>query len=404
MLRFLCALILLVLVPCESRTIVFSAISKVSAEEADKLALAGIAVQIRANVETSRQTEKTEVFENGHPELRTNYSESVSVTSGVPLSGVSFEREMLANGQWKTVATFDTEKAVAAFRRKLLQSRQEAAILRDEIKASIEAGDVRKAAFSLSDLGILQREFKKTYSQMEVFETPDESCSFGVDVRRLGNELDSMIENIGMTFVGKNALCDFCDTIGPISVRVESSRKPLRNVVVTAVVGKEILALEETDSSGVANFFLVVGELLPGENRIDFRIRSPRLVLEEKLPELHINYRSGSGTCGYSLVCSAEENLCPRIARLLSAAGFKQKENAAPLYVRAAFQKRGVFEDGPQPLFRADFSLDISGENVEFQRRVQGVGTSEFQALENAFQKIRPENIRRFLFPFCKIR
>lgn len=403
MLRIFCAFVLLVLAPCESRVVSHSAVSKVSAEDADRLALAGIAMQIRANVETFHRTEKAETLDGNRSELRINYSESVFVESDVSLSGVEFRRKKLANGQWETVASFDTEKAAAPFRRTLLQIRGEAAKLQGEMKEFVKRGNFGEAFRILDALEILQGNFQKSLSQMEVFEVPDDSCSFGVDVRLLESALVRAMKNVGMAFAGENTMCDSCDTLGPISVRVENSHRPLQNVSVVAREGKSVLAAEKTDSSGIARFLLDVGKLSPGEHRIDFLVRFPGISLEKVNSGLHINYFSKKRPCGYSLICSEKGEVCARVGKLLSDAGFDSKENAKSLCFRATSQKRDVF-DGGSPIFRIDFSLELVGENAKFQKLVKGAGTSESLALENAIEKLRPAEIRRSLFPLCEIR
>lgn len=77
---FLCAIAL-----CEARIVSAEAVSNVSAAEADRQALSGIALQIQARVETSRQTVKKEVSESDRSKLQTGYSERIDVHSDAVL-------------------------------------------------------------------------------------------------------------------------------------------------------------------------------------------------------------------------------------------------------------------------------------------------------------------------------
>lgn len=401
MARLFWGIFLLGFVLCEARIVSFDAESNVSAEEADRQALAGIALQIQARVNSSHQTIKSEVSEKERSALRTNYSEQIHVQSDVLLSGAELHREKLSDGRWKSTAVFDTEKATETSRQELRRIQKDALDLKRKMETFVAQGNFDDALQTLESLELLQGKFQKIYDRIVIFEPLDESFRFGVDVSRLTEDLATAIKNLKMSFIRKDESLSY-DSVGPIFVLVENPQGAVKNLAVTASIDGKNVWTAKTDSMGIASFFLEVEKLPSGNHEIVFRIRCPKFNRENSNLELRTNYFSKNPTCRYSFVCSDDSEICTAWNELLLKAGFQVKKNAEKIRLRMSAKKRDVFEGNSRQIVRADFSVELLGTSVKFSKRIKGTGSSELLAQKNAIQKISPEEIREAFLPLCK--
>ncbi len=401
MIRFFWGIFLVGFVLCEARVVSFEAVSSVSAEDADRQALSGIAFQIQARVNASHQTIKSEVSGKGQSELHTNYSEQINVQSDVMLNGVDFHREKLSDGRWKSTAVFDTEKATENSRRELRQIQKDALELKGKMESFVAQQRFDDALQTLESLELLQGKFKKIYDRIAIFESLDESFRFGVDISRLTDGLAEAIKDLKISFAGQgeSSVPRLNDSI---SVLVKNSQGAVKNLAVTASIDGKNVWTAKTDSMGIASFFLDVEKLIPGNHEIVFQIRCPKFNRENSNLELRINYFSKNQVCAVSFVCSENAEICAIGKELLLKAGFQSKKNAENIRLRMNSEKRDVFEGNSQQVVREEFLVEFVGNSATFSKRIRGTGASELRAQKNAIQKIRPEEIRTALLPLCK--
>ncbi len=399
--RLLLGIILCGIALCEARIVSAEAFSNVSAEDADRQALSGIALQIQARVNTSHQTIKSEVSDKGLSELRTNYFERIDVQSDVKLDGVEFHRERISNGRWKSTAIFDTEKATESSRRELRRIQENAANLKRKMESFVGNGNFDDALQTLESLELLQGKFQKIRDRIAILEPLDESFRFGVDVSRLAELLATAIRDLKISFArqGESPVHSLND---PIYVLVENSQGAVKDVAVTASIDGQGSWTNKTDSTGVATFFLNVERLPSGNHEIVFRIRCPKFNRENANLELRTSYLSKNPTCAFSLVCSENAEICAIGKELLLKAGFQPKANAEKIRLRMSVKDRDVFEGGTRQIIRMSFLMELVGNSASFSKMVKGSGSSELNARKNAVQKIGSEEIREFLLPLCK--
>lgn len=401
MARFLFAFFLWGISLCDARVVSFEAVSNVSAEEADRQALAGIALQIQARVNTSHQTIKSEVSEKESSKLRINYSERINVESDVLLEGVEFHRETLLDGRWKSTAIFDTEKATKTSRQELHRIQKDALDLKRKMETFVALGNFDDALQTLENLEFLQGKFKKIYDRIAIFEPLDESYRFGVDVSGLTESLATAIGNLKISFAGNGELAGL-HLNDPILVLVKNSQGAVGNLsVMVSIDGKNVWT-EKTDSNGIASFLLEVEKLPAGNHEIVFRIRCPKFNRENSNLELRTNYFSKNPVCNFSFVCSENAEICAIGEELLLKAGFQPEKDAEKIRLRMSAKNRDIFEGNSRQIVRGDYFVEFVGASVKFSKLLKGTGVSELRAQKNAIQKISPEEIRSALLPSCK--
>ncbi len=393
---FLCAIAL-----CEARIVSAEAVSNVSAAEADRQALSGIALQIQARVETSRQTVKKEVSESDRSKLQTGYSERIDVHSDAVLKGVEFRRERLSDGRWKSTAYFDTEKATESSRRELRQIQEDAVNLKGKMERFAKRGSLDDAMRTLESLETLQGRFQKIHAEIALLEPPDESYRFGVDVARLAESLADAVRELKISFAEKTGTEPPGDS-GTFAVLVENPRGAVAGISVSVEIDGKATATGKTDQTGVAKFSLDVERLSPGNHEIVFRIRCPKFSRENLNLELRTSYRSRIPTCACTFICTENAEICAEWQVRLSKAGFRVKANAKEIRLRMSIQDRDAFEGGSRQIVRMNVQMELEGNSARFSKMVKGVGSSELQAQKNAVQKVSPEEIRASLLPLCK--
>lgn len=400
MFRLFWGILLCSLALCDARVVSAEAVSSVSAADADRQALSGIALQIQARVNASHQTGKREISENDRSKLQTGYSERIDVYSDVMLSGVEFHREQISDGRWKSTASFDTEKATEISRRELRQIQENASNRKEKLERLVKQGNLDEAMQTLESLEALQGKFQKIYAEVVVLEPLDDSYRFGVDVARLTEILADAIRELKISFVEK-AKTD-SDSSGTFAVLVENSRGIVAGISVSVEIDGKTEATAKTERTGIAKFSLDVEKLSPGEHDIVFRIRCPKFNRENSNLELRTGYRSRILPCACSFICSESAEICTEWQDRLLKAGFQPKANAERIRLRMSVKNREVFEGGERQIVRMDFLVELVGNSASFSKMVKGVGSSELQAQKNAVRKIKPEEIRASLLPLCK--
>lgn len=126
MTRFFVIFFLCAIAVCEARIVTFTATSTVSQEDADKQAMAGVAMQIRSHISVSHTLQKSESKNSKQSDLQKKYTENIHVQSELTLDGVELKRRKIKKDLWESTAKLDTDKATASLRQKLTETKFEA--------------------------------------------------------------------------------------------------------------------------------------------------------------------------------------------------------------------------------------------------------------------------------------
>ncbi len=400
MMKFLPAILFTCAVLSEARVISFEATSSISQADADKQAISGIALQIRADVSSTHQIQKSETSETGKDSrLEKNYRENILVNSNIVLNGIELQHGKPGKNFWKTVAVFDTEKATAAERKKLRQILHDASELDSLIASRLSSGHYGKAVRAFGELQTLQLSHQRLWADISVFEVPSDSDSFPVNIPSLEDRISKSLAKLKLSLVKSPSKTDN-GKWGPVTISVSGEDGPAKGLEVTAEQNKKILATEKSDANGRVSFSLDNVEASRGEHSVLFRIHQPKFGSKNPSWALSVPYESDAKICPYEFQCEGESFTCSTVESVLSQAGF-ENGGKIPLQVRILSMEKKEFDGGPKKIIRTTLSVEFRGKNVLYSKTVKGTGSSDMAAAANAIHKIPSAEIQKQLSPLC---
>ncbi len=402
MIRFFTLLLFFSFAICEARIVSFTATSNVSQEDADKQAMAGVAVQIRSSISVSRSSQKSESANSQQSNLQKKYSENIQVRSELTLDGVELKRKKVGKNTWQTTASLDTEIATASLRQKIIDTQFKAQQLDSIICNAIGLRQFEKAIQAYGELVLLQLSHQRTVADISLFESPDKSYALKANVQALEALIFESVSGLQISIEGNVPSQVENNTIGPFQVLVQNALGPVPKVKVLAEQGDKIITEALTDSNGIAVFHLKNIETFKGEHFIDFRIFIPKFSKQLSNLETRISYNSSAPNCIYTMDCQEEGAVCIAIENLLSKAGFEESKNGKKLTAQVKKLKKHIFEDGPKKISTVEFFITLLGPAIRFTKQIKGTGSSEFSAKSNAIYKISVPEIQQALQPLCE--
>lgn len=400
MIKFWGTFLCLSAVVCSARIITFTATSTQSEAEADKQALAGIAIQIRANVSSQHQTVKSETKSSeSAAKLQTDYSESISVSSDMTLKSVELKHEKSEQGVWKTTARLDTEKATADIRQKLFQIQQKAKTLDSIESESLKQNQLAKAIRTFNELTSLQHSHQRLCEDLAVFDIPGKDFQFSADLSRRESQITEAVSHLKLILLENPPAQSSDGSWGPIRFSVQG-KTPLEGIEVSAVQNQKKLTVQQSDSSGTVQFFLNDLDNSRGTHSVFFRIQLPPFNGKISTPEISLSYNSEPKTCLYDFQCQGETFACTEIEKILFQAGF-ESGGKNPLEIKMTPSEKKVFDRASKKIFSQSVSVEIRGKNIHYSKTTKGTGSSEATAFANAIRKISPSEIQTALEPLC---
>lgn len=400
MMKLLPTLLFTCAVLCEARVISFTATSNVSQADADKQAMSGIAMQIRADVSSMHQVQKSETSETGkESRLEKIYREDILVNSNVVLNGIELQHGKPGENSWKTVAVFDTEKATAAEREKLRQIREEASGFDSLIAKSLSSRRYDKAVRAFGDLQVLQLSHRRLWADISVFEVPDDSYSFPANLRSLEDRISEALAGVKLSLVKSPSKAEN-GKLGTVTVSVSEEDGPAEGVEVVAEQDKKILATGKSDANGRISFSFDNVESSRGEHSILFRLHQPGFGGGNPSWRLTVPYVSDAKICPCEFQCDGENFLCSTVETILSQAGF-ENGGKTPLQIRIAPIDKDDFDGGPKKIIRTTLLVEFRSGNILYSKTVKGTGSSDMAAAANAIHKISSTEIQKRLSPLC---
>ncbi|MCR5027738.1 MAG: hypothetical protein K6A31_00590 [Fibrobacter sp.] len=386
----------------EARMVTYTATSTVSQKDADEQAMAGLAVQIRANVSTARSMQKSEVKNSKSSKLNSQYSESIHVKSELALDGIELKHQQLAKEKWQSTASFNTDKAASLLRKKMRDANAKAHTLDSLIHAALARHQYDVAIDAFGEIAPLQLSHQRALADLAIFEPLNKTDDFGIDLFALQAQISEAIEHLEITAIDSVPNQIQNNTLGPFTFRVQDEIGTLNGMTVLAEQGKKIVAEAKTDSNGLVHFTLRNINTFQGSHEVVFRIRLPRFGNRKPQTEYKVTYTSDAPNCSYALDCNGDGASCIAIENFLSRIGFEESRDGKKLHVQIQTLDTQVFNGGPKKIYTVQLSVSMTGEGIHFNQQLKGSGSSEHSAKSNAIYKISSQEIPQALKPLCK--
>jgi hypothetical protein len=383
------------------KIITYTATSKVSQEEANNAAIAGVAKQVKSKISATQTQSKYEDINNGESTLGETYRASNNVKSNVVLKGVKVYPVQVEKG-FKATATLDMDEFTADLQFHLKTLKQEIADLEKSARQAIEDRIYINAANDLAKAEEKVNEHNYYLLQLADVYPLDDS-------HRLQHALPEiekiLIERLSSVTITTTAEPNFELTRAEMpswNVIVKDSLGPLPSFPLVARQSRT-LSERRTQRNGIATFSLRNVNFEKGPYVITVEPNFPYELLRAtgKTQALQVPYRVRQSRCEVKIKCDVLANVCNAIENALSKKSiFVTDDNDLALTLNMEISTSPRGKTGR--LSSYDVSVSVKGKNVNFWSSAKGVGKSELDAIISAIKKTDFSGLQKQLLPVCK--
>ena len=382
------------------KIVTYTATSKISQEEANNSAIAGVAKQVKSKISATQKQTKFEDIYNGESTLGETYRANNTVKSNVVLKGVKVV-PVKADKGFKATATLDMDEFTADLRFRLNTLKQEIADLE---KTSRQAFSDRIYINSINDLDAAKEkvnEYNFYLAQLADVYPIDDSYRLQ---HGLADFEKILIERLSRLTFETTAKADF--EIGrpempAWDVIVKDSLGPVPSFPLIARQSKT-LAERRTQDDGTVTFSLRNVNFEKGPYVIIVEPNFPYELLKKTgmMNALEVPYRVIRSRCEVSVQCNLPSNICKAIDNALSKKSIYTTNDdtvSPPLNVEVSSDIRNKLGS----LKSYDVSISIKGAGVDFFSMSKGAGKNETDATLSAIKKTDFSPLQKQLEPYC---
>ena len=382
------------------KIVTYTATSKISQEEANNSAIAGVAKQVKSKISATQKQTKFEDIYNGESTLGETYRANNTVKSNVVLKGVKVV-PVKADKGFKATATLDMDEFTADLRFRLNTLKQEIADLE---KTSRQAFSARIYINSINDLDAAKEkvnEYNFYLAQLADVYPIDDSYRLQ---HGLADFEKILIERLSRLTFETTAKADF--EIGrpempAWDVIVKDSLGPVPSFPLIARQSKT-LAERRTQDDGTVTFSLRNVNFEKGPYVIIVEPNFPYELLKKTgmMNALEVPYRVIRSRCEVSVQCNLPSNICKAIDNALSKKSIYTTNDdtvSPPLNVEVSSDIRNKLGS----LKSYDVSISIKGAGVDFFSMSKGAGKNETDATLSAIKKTDFSPLQKQLEPYC---
>ena len=382
------------------KIVTYTATSKVSQEDANNAAIAGVAKQVKSKISATQKQSKYEDIYNGESTLGETYRANNSVKSNVVLKGVTVVPIKVDKG-FKATASLDMDEFTADLRFRLKSLKQEIAELEKSARQAIDDRIYINAANDLSQAE--EKVNEHNYYLLQLAEVYPLSDSL---------RLHHGLLEVEKVLIEKLASIVLETTAGDIEltrpempawdVIVKDSLGPVPSFPLVARQSKT-LSERRTQSNGVATFSLRNVNFEKGPYIITVEPNLPLELLKKigKTNALEVPYRVHQSHCEVYLQCDMIANVCNALESALSKKSISTTSDST-----SSSQLKVQIETSPRGktgrLASYDVTVSIKGKDVNFFGESIGVGRNEVSAILSAIKKVNFTPLQKQLQPLCK--
>ena len=396
--------LLAVLPAFAGRVITYTAISEKSQEEANNAAMAGVAKQIVAQVDSKQVLTKKESKSGGNSSLDETFFSSNSVKSNIKLKGVKIESVKTDKG-YKATATLDMDEFTSDIQFQMKRIRTDVAKLEASAREALKNRQYAKVASDLQSAQAMLPDYERLLWQLSKVYPLN-------DTQRLLHNLpeveSALIEKLsGIKIKGPTETFALVSSEMPEwSVTVTDSEGPLSGFPLIAKQGRQTLAEKRTGENGSANFLL---------RKVNFETGPFSLTIMPNLPlafikasglsqGIEITYKVKRSRCEVRLECNQIANLCNAFEKNLNQKSiFAVDDPKAPkLSVGFTASEKNSLGTGNNAMRSYEITLSVKGDGVSYMATSKGVGKSDLDATIKAVQKTDLSDLQKQLTKYCK--
>lgn len=382
------------------KIVTYTATSKISQEEANNSAIAGVAKQVKSKISATQKQTKYEDIYNGESTLGETYRANNTVKSNVVLKGVKVVPVKVDKG-FKATATLDMDEFTADLRFRLNTLKQEIAKLegtsRQAFNDRIYINSINDHAEAVEKVN----EYNFYLAQLADVYPIDDSY-----------RLQHGLPEIEKMLVERLSRLTF-ESTAPANLEIGRPEMPSWDVVVKDSLGpvpsfpliarqSKTLAERRTQDDGSATFSLRNVNFEKGPYVIIVEPNFPYELLRKTglMNALEVPYRVIRSRCEVSVQCNLPSNICMAVDNALSKKSIYTTTDdtvSPPLKVEVSSEIRNKLG----ALKSYDVSISIKGAGVDFFSMSKGAGKNETDATLSAIKKTDFSPLQKQLEPYC---
>ena len=382
------------------KIVTYTATSKISQEEANNSAIAGVAKQVKSKISATQKQTKFEDIYNGESTLGETYRANNTVKSNVVLKGVKVV-PVKADKGFKATATLDMDEFTADLRFRLNTLKQEIADLE---KTSRQAFSDRIYINSINDLDAAKEkvnEYNFYLAQLADVYPIDDSYRLQHGLADFEKILVERLSRLTFETTAKADLEIGRPEMPSWDVIVKDSLGPVPSFPLIARQSKT-LAERRTQDDGSVTFSLRNVNFEKGPYVIIVEPNFPYELLKKTgmMNALEVPYRVIRSRCEVSVQCNLPSNICKAIDNALSKKSIYTTNDdtvSPPLNVEVSSDIRNKLGS----LKSYDVSISIKGAGVDFFSMSKGAGKNETDATLSAIKKTDFSPLQKQLEPYC---
>ena len=382
------------------KIVTYTATSKVSQEDANNAAIAGVAKQVKSKISATQKQTKYEDIYNGESTLGETYRANNSVKSNVVLKGVTVIPIKVDKG-FKATAKLDMDEFTADLRFRLKSLKQEIAELEKSARQAIDDRIYVNAANDLSQAE--EKVNEHNYYLLQLAEVYPLNDSLRLHHGLL--EVEKVLVNKLSKIVIEASVGDIELTRPEMpawDVIVKDSLGPVPSFPLVARQSKT-LSERRTQNNGVATFSLRNVNFEKGPYVIIVEPNLPYELLRKigKTNALEVPYRVRQSRCEVSLQCDLIANICTALENALSKKSiFTTSDSTSDKHLKVQIETSPRGKTGRLASF--DVSISIKGRDINYLADSKGVGRSEVDAIISAIKKTDFAPLQKQLGTSCK--
>lgn len=382
----LASLMLLMPVSALAEKIVsYTATSKVSQKDADKLALEGVAMQISSSVNATSELRKSQ---DAAGEVSTTYNSQLSVASNVLLKGAKIVAGPKKNGTFQSTVTVDVDQLTSKIKFDLEKLRKQMTSRDSVIRLNMLDGDYQMVTADMLKLEKLVDEYDGLLESLSFFEKVGSELQLNSTLDELTEFLMSSLSTVNMDakLTGEGVEVSISDFAGPIA-----------NFPVVLTQDKKNLLSDKTRNDGKVVFPLskIAAKKASGEVVAHFDLNY-KFVRQAALPTKTVTYQAASSGCRVELSCEGDVAECGALQSFLTDAGVavSSGEGLPQLSAKLSFSDK---PNSGKTLYTSRGTVAFKFGNTELVEQPQGVGKDAESAHIKAISKMSAPKILNVL-------
>ena len=396
--RFCLIILWLVGLGFASDIISYEAQSAVSQEEANNIAVAGVAKQVSADVTASQKLTVSEETVDSKITVKENFSATSQVHSDVTLKWIEIEVLPKKGKNFCARATIDIGAVKSSVRMRLGELQQEISTHESTGLKALKNRQLKKAADALSAAIPKVYAYNGILDDLSRFMPLEESLKLEHGLHDLEDQLIAKLSGVTLEVLTKSVR--YQNDAFYFDVKVKDDVGPLKDFPIQVFQGAKLLTAKQTGANGIARFELI--KLSKKDDALVINIYADfaegllnnsglnqGIVLSHQF-EKSLDSEGGESLKKFVLKCSYSAGVCGAVKEALKSNKIDVVESDAPK-LKFSYDSRVVRElnTSNATLITYDFLISISGEEISYQKNFTSAAKSKEAALLNAIKKIK---------------